>query len=135
MWNVTYNFKACVSYFSFLHQMIPLNNYEKCFLFHLKSSFHSQEIQVFVFPSSPLFFHFGNCFRVWSKINLKVYDVINCLNKNLIKHFVWYLEMEERCDIETLSIDRVLNKGHFYRKPYRKYVPKAILRSIPNFGK
>ena len=43
--------------------------------------------------------------------------------------------MEERCDIETLSIDRVLNKGHFYRKPYRKYVPKAILRSIPNFGK
>ena len=43
--------------------------------------------------------------------------------------------MEERYDIETLSIDRVLEKGTFYRESYRKYVRKAILRPIPNFGK
>ena len=46
----------------------------------------------------------------------KVYDVINCLNKNLITHFVWYLEKEKRYEIETLSIYRVLNKEYFYGK-------------------
>ena len=37
----------------------------------------------------------------------KVYDVINCLNKNLIKYFVQYLEKEKRYDIETSSIDKL----------------------------
>ena len=36
--------------------------------------------------------------------------------KNLITHFVWYLKKEIKCDIETLPIDRELNKGHFYGK-------------------
>ena len=64
----------------------PFKNYEKCFLFHLKSSFCSQDIPIFLFLSSPLFLPSSrsHCFRGWSKINLKVYDVINCLNKNLI---------------------------------------------------
>ena len=48
-------------------------NHEKFFLFHLKITFHSQYIQVFVFPSTPLF--------------LQV-SVISCLNKNLITYFV-----------------------------------------------
>ena len=46
----------------------------------------------------------GHCFRGWSKINPNVYNVINCLNKNLVTHFVWYLKKEKRYDIETLSI-------------------------------
>ena len=33
----------------------PLNDYEKCFLFHLKIPICYQNIQFFVFPSSPLF--------------------------------------------------------------------------------
>ena len=37
-------------------------NYEKCSLFHLKSSFCSRNIQIFVFPSSPLFLPVGHCF-------------------------------------------------------------------------
>ena len=40
----------------------------------------------------PLFF----CFRSWSKINLKVYDIMNIQNKNLITHFVWYPEKEKK---------------------------------------
>ena len=75
-------------------------------LFHLKSSFCSWDIQIFVFQSSPPFFPVGHCFRGWSKINLKVY-VIHFLNKNLITHFVWYLEKGKRNDSETLSIDRI----------------------------
>ena len=43
-----------------------------------------------------------------------MYDVINCLTKNLITHLIWYLEKEKRYGIETLSIDRVLSKEHFY---------------------
>ena len=35
--------------------MIVLQKYEKNFLSHLKSSFRSRDIQIFVFPSSPFF--------------------------------------------------------------------------------
>ena len=49
----------------------PFQNYEKCFLFHLKSSFRSRYSQIFVFPSSPLFLPVSHCLRGWSKINLK----------------------------------------------------------------
>ena len=45
------------------HQMIALKNYEKCFLFPLKSSFCSQDIQIFLFQSSPLFLPVTLCFR------------------------------------------------------------------------
>ena len=123
------SFEACVLLFFikflFFTKWWPFKNYEKCFLFHLKSSFHSRDIQFFVFLSFPLFLPVGHCFRGWLKINLKVYDVISCLNKNLITHFVWCLEKEIRCDIETLSIDRVLNKEHFCRKSMQKMCTKS----------
>ena len=32
--------------------------------------------------------------------------------------------------IETLPIDRVLNKEHFYEKSCRKFAPKAIPRPV-----
>ena len=56
-----------------------------------------------------LFLPVSHCFSAWSKINLKVYDTINCLNKNLIIHLVWYPEKEKRYGTESLSIDRVLS--------------------------
>ena len=45
--------------------------------------------------------------------------------KGLITNFVWYLEKEKRYDIETLSIDRVLNKEHFYGKIIQKMCVKS----------
>ena len=49
--------KACVRYFLlnflFFLEMIGLQKYEKCLLFHLKSSFLSRHIQVFVIFSLP----------------------------------------------------------------------------------
>ena len=53
------------------------------------------------------------------------YDVINCLNKNLMTHFIWYLEKEKKYDIETLFIDRVLKKEHFYGKIMQKMCIKS----------
>ena len=49
-------------------------------------------------------------------INLKVYDAISCLNKDLMTHFVSYLEKAKRYEIVTFSIDRLLTKEHFYGK-------------------
>ena len=124
---IYYIFKAYVCHFLSNFHFSPndIKNYEKCFLFHWKSSFHTQDIKIFVFSSSPLFFPVSHCLRGWSRKNLKIYDVINCLNKNLITHFVWYLEKEIRCDIETLSIDRELNKEHFYGKIMQKMCLKT----------
>ena len=70
--------------FFIFYQMIALQKLWKCFLFHLKSSFLFGDIQIFIFPSSLLLFlPVSHCLRSCSKINLKVYDIINCLNKNL----------------------------------------------------
>ena len=120
--------KASVCYFlsNFYFQPndSPSKTMKNVFLFHLKSSFHSWDILIFVFPSSPLFLPVSHCVRGCLKINHKVYDVINCLNKNLT-HFVWYLEKEKRYDIETLSIDGVSNKEHFYGKIMQKMCTKS----------
>ena len=76
---------------------------------------------IFAFP---FFFPVSHFFRGWFKQSLKVYDVIECLNKNWITH-VWYLEKEMRCHIETLSIDRVLNTEHSYGKIMQKMCTKS----------
>ena len=81
--------------------------------------------EIFVFSSSPLFLPVSHWGRGCLKINLKVYDVIKCLNKNLITHFVWYLGKEKRYDIGTLSIDRVLNKEDFFGKIMQKMCIKS----------
>ena len=117
-------FKACVHDFLSNCYFSPNDSPSKTmkfFLFHLKSSFSSWDIQIFVFLSSPLFSPVSHCFSDWSKKNLKVYDIINCLSDNLITH----LEKEIRCDTETLSIDRELNKEHFYGKIMQKMCTKS----------
>ena len=108
------------SNFCFFTKWWPFKNYEKCILFHLKSSFRFRDIQIFVFP----FIFVGHCFGGWRKINLKVHDVINCLNRNSITHFVSYLGKEKRY-IETLFIDEVSDKEHFYRKIMHKMCSKS----------
>ena len=100
-----------------------------------KSSFGSLDIQIFVFWHSPLFFPVSHCFRGRSKKNLKVCIIVNCLNNNLMTHFVWYLEKEITCDIETLSIDRetrniFLNKS--CKKWNQKLAPDPILILLNN---
>ena len=117
--------KACVRYFHQIFIFSPNDSSWKtvknafCFIFH------SKDIQFFVFLPFPLFLPVGYCFRGWSKINLKVHDAINCLNKNSITHFVWYLGKEKRYDNETLSIDGVSDKEQFYRTIMQKICRKS----------
>ena len=138
-WWISIHFKACVRYFlsNFYFSLndSPSKTMKNVFIFNQKSPFRSQDILIFVLPSSPLFLPVSHCFRSWSKINFKVYDIINCLNKNLITHFLWYFGKEKRYAIETLSIDRVFSKKYFLEKSCRKGAPKASLRSPFKFGK
>ena len=110
--------------FLFFHQKIALQKLWKMLFISSKKLFSFSRYSIFcisVFPS------FSTCRPLlWRmKINLKVHDVINCLNKNLIPHFVCYLEKEKRCDIETLSIDGVPDKEYFYRKIMQKICSKS----------
>ena len=67
--------KACARYFSsnfyFSPNDSPSKTMKNIFLFHLKSSFHSRDIQIFVYSSSPLFFPVIHYFRGLFKKNLK----------------------------------------------------------------
>ena len=106
-----------------VHQMIALQKLWKMFFISSKKLFSfSGYFCISVFFS---FFPVSHCFRGWFKRILKVYGVIICLNENLITRFVWYLEKEIRCDIDTLSIDRVLNTEHFYGKIMQKMCTKS----------
>ena len=120
-------FKACLCYFLsnfyFFTKWQPFKNYEKCFLFHLKCTFHSWDIHIFVYLSFPFFLPAGHCFKGWSKINLKSW--CHQLSENLITHFVWYLVKGKSYDVETLSIDRVSDKEHCYRKIMQKMSSKS----------
>ena len=82
--------KACVRYFSsnfyFSSNDSPSKIMKNVFSSKkLFSSLRYLNFCIFVFPS---FFQVSHCFRGWSKKNLKTDDVIDCLNKNLITHFV-----------------------------------------------
>ena len=68
--------------------------------FHLKNCFCSQDIQIFIFL--PSLFSLLASFRGRLKINFKAFMMSP--NKNLMPHFVWYLEKEKRYDIETWSV-------------------------------
>ena len=64
--------------FVYLLSKKSLKNRENCFLFHLKSFLHFQDIQVFMFPSSPL--------PIWVIAtgidNFSVYNLIMRLSRN-----------------------------------------------------
>ena len=111
------------------------SRHEKCFLSLLKSSFHSWDIQIFHFLSSPPFLLVTLCFSGWSKINMKVYDIFNCYNKNLITRFIWYSEKKKMYHIEIFSSDRILNKEHLWKSHRENVAPKASPRPFFNFGK
>ena len=99
-----------------------------------KKLFSFSRYSNFCISDVPSLFPLGDCFRGWSKTNIKAYDVIKFLNKKLITRFIWYLEKEKRYDIESLSTDIVLDRGNLYEKPCRKCAPKANPRPFFNFG-
>ena len=109
----------------FFHQMIALQKLWKMFFISSKKLFLFSKYSSSCISAFPLFFPVSHCFRGCSKKNLKVYDIINCLNKNFLTQFVWYLEKDKRCDTETLIIDRILNKEHFYGKIMQKMCTKS----------
>ena len=66
------------------HQMIALQKLWKMFFISSKKLFLFSRYLNFCISIFPFFFPVSHCFRAWSKINLKFYDIINCLNKNFL---------------------------------------------------
>ena len=110
--------KACVRYFLFFHQMRALQKlWEMIFIPYKK------------FISFLRYLNF--CISVLLSFSLYrplLYDVINCLNKNSITHFVSYHEKEKRYDIEILSRNILMEKSCW------KYTPKASPWPLFSFG-
>ena len=84
----------------------------------------------FCIPHSSTFFPCIHCLRIWSKINLKVYDVMSWPNKSVTTCAVWYLGKKVWYWNFVNLEDRVSNKKHFYWKGMQKS-PRLVL----SFGK
>ena len=96
--------KTCVCYFSFFHQMTALKQLWKMLFISSEKLYSFSRYSNFYFSIFPSFFPVSHWLRGWSKRNLKIYNVSNCLNKNLITHFVWYLEKEKIYGIELCHL-------------------------------
>ena len=100
-------------------------------LFYFKKTLFVLEIIKFFYFRLSLFFSLSTIALEDDRIlEFRVYDASNYLNKNSITRFVCYLEKEKRYDTETLSIDGISNKEHFYEKSCRKYALKASPRPL-----
>ena len=77
-----------------------------------------------------LFPSFFTCQPLLEKMKLSLSDVINWLDKNLKINFVWYLEKKSRSGIRTWSVDRVLNKAHFYGENLQRFEICSFVCSI-----
>ena len=126
---------AIFQYFFFCYQMLALKWLWKILFISSKKLFSFSKSWNFCISVFRSFFIVSHYFRGWLQINVKVYEFINCLKKNLITLFVWYLEKEKRYDVEILSIYRVLSKEHFMKKSCRKCASKASHGPLFNFGR
>ena len=105
-------------------------------LFHLKSSFRYWDIQIFVFPSFPLFLQVDYCFGGPLQINLKVYDAVNCLNKNIMTHCliswegkkVWHWHFVHRWSIKQ----KIFSWENHAEKLHKKLVPDLFIIFVNN---
>ena len=90
---IYYIFKACVRYFLLNFYFSPNDNPSKTmknvFYFIKKALFVLNILKFLYFRLLLFFFFVCHCLRGWSKKNLKIYDIINCLNKNLITHILF----------------------------------------------
>ena len=93
---------------SIIHQMVTLQKPWEMFFISSKKLFSFTRYSMFCISVFPFFLSVSHCFRDC--------DVVSGLSKNLITHFIWYLEKNKSYDIENSSIDIVLNKKHFYWK-------------------
>ena len=95
------------------HQMIALEELSKTFFISPKKLFSFSRYSSFCIL---VFLSFSPCQPLLQTIiQEKSYDVINCLNKNLITHFVWYLEKEITVTLFFLSNPVPFN-GQSYQK-------------------
>ena len=130
-------FKAFVPFFFFSANDSSYKIWKILFI-SFKCVFRSQDSQIFVFPSCPLFSFVSHCLTRWLKINSSLWRQQKLpaasLNNNIKIHIVWYLEKQTSSDIETWSTDRVL-RNISMEKVCRKCESKVNPRPLFNYGR
>ena len=116
--------QACLRCFSYFHQTIALEKLWEILFISSKKLFLILKIFRFLYSPLPLFSLVISYSRRWLKINLKVSDVINCLNKNWKTHClvssegkkVWYWNL----------VNWVLSEEHFLWEKYAGNVHQKL---------
>ena len=130
--NMLVKFVSAIFYQIFIfHQMIAIQKLWKIIFVSSKKALFVLEIFKFLYICPSLFFALSAIALEIDSRKMLVYDVVNCLNKNLNTHYVWYLEKEIRCDIGTLSIDRAFLWKNHAENVHQKLAPGPFL----NFAK
>ena len=121
--------------FYFLTNYSPSKTMKNAFYFIEKALF---VIEIFNY----LYFHlllFFPCRPLFSlrplKINLEVYDVINCQNKNLITILFDILRRKTGMKLKLCQLIEYLKRNIFIKKSRRKCALKASPRPFLNFHK
>ena len=111
--------------FPFLNKMIALKELWKMLLkIIVRKLFSISRYSSFCIS---LFLSFSSCQPLLEKMIQYKPEGLWChqLAKQEFRNIIWYLEEEQWSDFEIWSIDRVLNKEHFYGKRCWKCAPKA----------
>ena len=110
----------------------PFKSYEKCFLFHLKSSFRSQDIFNFFYLNfSGLFHHIKNRLDYKDKANFKIHDVTTRLAKICNRHILPNISRSK--DNQAMKFGRLIeyNKINiFLQNLYRKWSRETSSRPL-----
>ena len=121
-------FKACVRYFHQIFIFSPNDILQKLW----KNAFYFIQNALFVLEIFKFFCFWPSLFFYLLAIALEDdwRQILKFMTSSVVwirtlTHFVWYLEKEKRYEIETLSIDGVSDKEHFYRKVMQKMYSKS----------
>ena len=125
------NFKSYVYYFFIFDEQKLLKNCEKYLLFHQRSSFCYQNIQVLKLSSSGLPWSFYHVRRRWLKINFEIPGIQFCLNLNLETYFWISRKVIKSFCIKTWTTNIILHLKFFL---IEKLCRKCALESSSNLS-
>ena len=94
----------------------PTKMIKNAFLLHIKSSFHSQDISVFVL----IFLACRKNSLNRKRVNFEIYDVTTWLTKNYNIHIAQYFTNQRQRDNEIWSVNRTFQDKYFSLKIMQK---------------
>ena len=100
-------------------------NNEKCFLFNLKSSYGSQDIQIFV----RTYYSCKKDLIVKAKVNFNIYKVTTWEKKNWNTYRVKYFKKSSQSNNQIWLVNRNIFHETFYPKCVGETIPSACSKN------